>query len=87
MSITRADLKAFYRHGFYMGFSWDKSLSDPPDDWIDESFESGYKHWREGRKEIKAANSMNPDVLYERWLARKAGAQETLFKTDELPKK
>jgi hypothetical protein len=50
-------------------------------------FESGYKHWREGRKEIKAANSMNPDVLYERWLAGKAGAQEPLFKPDELSKK
>jgi hypothetical protein len=84
MGNNRADLKAFFRHGCHMGLNYDRNAGYPTDEEIDEWFEAGYKHWRESRKEVKAANSVNPDVVYERWEAGKPGAQEPLFKPDEL---
>jgi hypothetical protein len=82
--MTRADLKTFYRSGFFSGLSRE---NEPTLEEIDEEFESAYKRWRERKKETVAANSVNPDVVYERWLAGVPGAQPPLFKPDELPKR
>jgi hypothetical protein len=51
MSLTRDDLKAFYRMGFENGFG---TRTDMTLEEIDEWFESSYKAWRKQRKEQEA---------------------------------